>query len=233
MNKAYIFLRVSREDLDETSQLIEILKFFKLKESECIVIRETISAYKDDVQDKRSEFIRLKELIEQGEVNDLYVYSLERLERNIIRLFEIFFFAEANGCRIHGALQPALELDFEDSPMGTFSRYQQVLLWGLLAENESYMISKRTKKTVVQKKNAITKSTYGKKWGKSLTYPDKSKVSMSTQRSLNENITTMAHLYEKGGVFMYYSLVIKRIYQKYGIIISKSYITKLKHNNNG
>lgn len=158
-----IYLRVSREDLDESDQLPQIVNHFKLKESECLILRERISAYSEKEQIKRSEFIKLKEWVEEGKVTDIYVYSLERIERNIIRTFEFFFFCEANNCRIHGVLQPSLELDFDDSPIGTFSRYNQVLIYGLLGENESYMISKRTSKAVVQ--GDITTSSYGHKWG--------------------------------------------------------------------
>lgn len=158
-----IYLRVSNEDLDESDQLPPILKTFNLTESECVVLREKVSAYKEKDQWKRSEFIKLKAMVEKGDVSDIYVYSLERIERNIIRTFEFYFFCEYHGCRIHGVLQPSLELEFEDSPIGTFSRYNQVLIYGLLGENESYMISKRTSKAVV--KGDVTTSSYGNKWG--------------------------------------------------------------------
>jgi len=158
-----IYLRVSNEDLDESDQLPPIINAFKLVESECLVLRERFSAYKEKDQFKRSEFIKLKALVEEGKVTDVYVYSLERIERNIIRMFEFFFFAESNDCRIHGVLQPSLDLDFDDSPIGTFSRYNQVLIYGLLGENESYMISKRTSKAVVN--GDVTTSSYGNKWG--------------------------------------------------------------------
>lgn len=160
-----IYLRVSNEDLDESDQLPPILETFDLKESECLVLRERVSAYKEKDQYKRTEFIKLKALVDEGKVSDIYVYSLERIERNIIRTFEFFFFCEYKGCRIHGVLQPSLELEFEDSPIGTFSRYNQVLIYGLLGENESYMISKRTKKSIRKTSGGVTTSSYGNKWG--------------------------------------------------------------------
>jgi len=163
LKRKVIYLRVSREDLDESDQLPQITKTFNLKESECIILRERVSAYAEKSISKRTEFLKLKDMIEKEEVSDVYVYSLERIERNIIRTFEFFFYCEANECRIHGVLQPSLELGFEDSPTGTFSRYMQVLVYGLLGENESYMISKRTKKAVVE--GDVTTSSYGNKWG--------------------------------------------------------------------
>ena len=147
MSKA-IYLRVSRDDLNEATQLPEILEYFKLKESEVIILQERESAYQDKKQIKRIEFLKLKQLIKDKKIKDLYVFSLERIERNIMRLFQFFFFCEDNGCKIHGKLQPTLDFNFDDSPMGKFSRYQQLLIFGLLAENESYMTSQRTKKAV-------------------------------------------------------------------------------------
>ena len=223
-----IYLRVSTEELDESTQLPEITKGFNLKESECIVLRERISAYKEEAQKDRTEFIKLKDMIEKGEVSDIYVYSLERLERNIIRLFEFFFYAEAHNCRVHGLLQPSLDLPFEDNPIGTFSRYQQVLMFGLLGENESYMTSKRTRKAVVTKEGKLTKSYKGNKWGSSLTYESGKRVPLKIQQEIYTNIQKSILRYEKINFKGYFRHIISSIKNSYDVKISKGYISKIK-----
>jgi len=217
-----IYLRVSREDLDESDQLPQILNTFKLTSSDCLILRERVSAYNEKDQIKRTEFIKLKNLVEEGKVSDIYVYSLERIERNIIRTFEFFFFAEANNCRIHGVLQPSLELDFDDSPIGTFSRYNQVLIYGLLGENESYMISKRTSKAVVQ--GNITTSSYGNKWGEKYRNLDGKRITvpLETIQKMHRRITFL--LSKK----MMYKEIQKDIEKRFKLHISVMTISRVK-----
>ena len=230
MTRCYkvVYLRVSRDDLDESTQLPEILKAFNLNEEDVLILRERISAYNEDVQKDRTEFIKLKKMVEEGVVTDVYVYSLERIERNIIRMFEFFFYCEANNCKVHGVKQPSLELPFENNPVGTFSRYQQVLIFGLLGENESYMTSERTKKSVVRKENKITKSYKGNKWGRSLKYPDGRKVGLDKQEKIYTNIRISILEYERLKFKSYYDLIIKKIENDFGVKISKSYIVNIK-----
>ena len=223
-----IYLRVSTEELDESTQLPEILKGFKLKEDNCVILRERISAYKEEAQVNRKEFIKLKSMIEREEVSDVYVYSLERLERNIIRLFEFFFYAEAHSCRVHGLLQPSLDLPFEDNPIGTFSRYQQVLMFGLLGENESYMTSKRTRKAVITKEGKLTKSYKGNKWGSSLHYETGKPVSLKVQQEIYTSIQKSILRYEKMKYKSYYGYIIVSIKNTFKVKISKAYISKIR-----
>ncbi len=166
-----IYLRVSTKELDEATQLPEILRTFGLNESECLVLCERISAYDEKKQLDRSKFIELKEMIEKGEVTDVYVYSLERFERNIQRMLEFFFFCEARGCKMHSSLQPYLNNMFPKSidkalsknPIYLFIKYMMALIYGFVAQNESFFISQRTSKAVV--KGKVTTSYKGNKWG--------------------------------------------------------------------
>jgi len=166
-----IYLRVSTKELDEATQLPEILRTFGLNESECLVLCERISAYDEKKQLDRSKFIKLKEMIEKGEVTDVYVYSLERFERNIQRMLEFFFFCEARGCKMHSSLQPYLNNMFPKSidkalsknPIYLFIKYMMALIYGFVAQNESFFISQRTSKAVV--KGKVTTSYKGNKWG--------------------------------------------------------------------
>jgi DNA invertase Pin-like site-specific DNA recombinase len=158
-----IYLRVSNKDLSYEDQLPFILNKFKLQESECLILTEKISAFNEEAQKKRAKFIRLKEMIEEGKVEELYVYKVDRLERNMKRLFSLYFNCEANDCRIYSAEEPMLNMDFEDSAQGEFLRYINVLLFGTQAQGESENTSKRTSKAVVN--GDITTSSYGNKWG--------------------------------------------------------------------
>jgi len=223
MQNNVIYLRVSKEELDENTQLPEIIKAFNLKESDCLVLQERISAYKEERQKFRSEFIKLRKLVESGQVKNLYVYSLERLERNTLRLFEFYFFCEANGCNVHGVLQPSLELEFEKNPMGTFAKYQQVLLYGLLGENESYMTSQRTKKSFEIDKygNKIVSKTGVLLGGRFNTIKGSTvKLKSKELYSLKKYILS----FNKSP----HDVIIKQVGYKYGIKISSAYISKVR-----
>ena len=98
-----IYLRVSRKDLDEEKQLTAIQERFKLVDP--IIIREKQSAYAEEKQEKRIDFQNLKQSILDGNVNEVYIFSVERLERDIVRLFELFFFCEAHECKIYSVMQ--------------------------------------------------------------------------------------------------------------------------------
>jgi DNA invertase Pin-like site-specific DNA recombinase len=223
-----IYLRVSKKELDENTQLPEILTTFKLKVENCKILQERESAYLEVKQIKRAEFIKLKKLVEDGLVSDIYVYSLERLERNIVRLFEFYFFCEAHNCRVHGALQPSLELRFDDNPIGTFSRYQQVLMFGLLGENESYMTSKRTKKAVLRTKGVTFSKgkdgAKGNKWGRQFKDELGNPVSISATKN-EELVKFIVHLIK---IHWSYSKISIEVLKKFGIKVSAGYISKQK-----
>jgi DNA invertase Pin-like site-specific DNA recombinase len=166
-----IYLRVSTKDLDESTQLPEILRAFDLKPSDCLILSERVSAYDDSKQEDRAKFIELKNMIEKGEVSDVYVYSLERFERNIQRMLEFFFFCEGRGCKLNSALQPylnnmfpkAIDNALAKNPIYLFIKYMMALIYGFVAQNESFFISQRTSKAVI--KGKITTSYKGNKWG--------------------------------------------------------------------
>lgn len=232
-----IYLRVSKEELDENTQLPEILKVFDLKSSEYIVLQERVSAYSDLKQKDRFEFIKLKQLVEQGNVKQIYVYSSERLERNIIRMFEFFFFCEANGCKIYSATEPILNMEFEESPFGTYLRYNQVLIYGLLGQSESYRTSLRTKKSVRTQKG-LTFSKDNHKWGskfkgteKNPKNNEKGKVELGITDilALNRRISFLIKDYEQKGTKCYYNLIINDIKTRFQLNISKGYISKIKN----
>jgi len=179
-----IYLRVSNNDLSYDDQLPEILNAFDLKVKNLTIFEEKVSAYSDSEQKKRTEFIKLKELIENRVVTDVYVYSLERFERNIQRMLEFFFFCESRGCKMHSALQPYLNNLFPNvvdqqlskNPIYLFLKYLMALIYGFVAQNESFFTSVRTKKAIV--KGDVTKSTYGNKWGEKFRGLDGNRVEL-------------------------------------------------------
>jgi DNA invertase Pin-like site-specific DNA recombinase len=158
-----IYLRVSNKDLSYDDQLPIIVKKFDIDVSKCLVLTEKISAFDEDSQRKRTEFIKLKKMIEGGEVEGVYVYKVDRLERNMKRMFTFFFFCEEKECRIYSAEEPMLNQEFEHSAQGDFLRYVNVLLFGTQAQGESENTSKRTRKAV--RVGNVTTSSYGNKWG--------------------------------------------------------------------
>ena len=81
--KRVIYLRVSKKDLNENTQLPVITKTFNLKVKDCILLQERKSGYKAETQQHRHAMNKLIELVESDEIEEIYVYSLERLYRNI------------------------------------------------------------------------------------------------------------------------------------------------------
>lgn len=226
-----IYLRVSRKDLDEEKQLTAITAKFNVDDA--IVFREKVSAYEEIAQEKRKEFQTLKKQILEGEVNELYIFSVERLERNIVRLFEFYFFCEAHNCKIYSVMQDIPNKEHEEKPLQTFLRYINVLLFGYKGQEESYTTSYRTKSAVEVKKNN-TYSYQGNKWGKQFKDLEGNNVSLtqkeleSIQSVIKKEIDRFDSMNHKG----YYQQIRDKIAKMYSINISKAYISVLKNGRN-
>ena len=224
-----IYLRVSDEDLDESTQLPEILRVFKLNGSDCLILRERISAYKEEEQKNRTEFIKLKSMIEKGEVTDIYVYSLERLERSIDRFVEFSNYCRRKDVLLHSVNQPsATSIIKDDTPFGKLMRNFMANLFGFTGENESWLISQRTKKTVVRKEGKLTKSYKGNKWGSSLHYESGKPVSLKLQQQIYTSIQNSILRYEKMKYRSYFPKIIESVSNTFNVGISKAYISKIK-----
>lgn len=227
-NSKAVYLRVSKKDLDEEKQLTAIKLKFVVDDAQ--VLREKVSAYDEIKQEKRFEFQLLKSKILSGEVNEVYIFSVERLERDIVRLFEFYFFCEAHDCKIHSVMQDIPNKVYDEKPMETFLRYINVLLFGYKGQEESYTTSYRTKSAVEIKKNN-TYSYKGNKWGKPFTGLDGNKVIMEQvklekiQNTILKEIRKHESLGEKG----YYKFIVDKIAKEYKIKISKPYISILKN----
>jgi len=238
--KKVIYLRVSKEDEEEQSpetQIPEILYAFKLNKADCEIVIERMSAYDEDKQEKRVLFIDIKNRIEKGEIKELYAYSLERFERNQKRMLEFYFFCEKNECKIYSALQPYLnnllpksvEKTLDKNPIYTFVRYLMVLIYSFLAENESFFISVRVKKSFQRIKNS-TYSKDGNKVGKKFVNSsgDKVTLSMKKENEMYDFVVECISECEKRNLSCYYPLVIEKVKKMYDIVLSPAYLSGIK-----
>lgn len=239
MRKA-IYLRVSKDDLDESTQLPKILETFNLKEKDCLIFRERISAYQEDKQANREEFLKLKELIGQNKIDEIYVYSLERFERNLKRLLEFYFYCEVNECTMYSALQPylnnllpkAVDQQLTKNPIYQFLKYLMVLIYGFLAENESWFTSQRTMKSV-KRVAGTTLSKNDNKWGRPFKatkkHPnrnEKGNVSLTAEEhtKLEKFINTRIKFYKDNNVIGIIPNIIEDVQNKFNLIIGKDYL---------
>ena len=228
MNFRAVYLRVSRDDLDESKQFTGIQKKFNL--SEFKIYKEKVSAYAEEKQESRSIFQQLKKDILEQRIHELYIYSVERLERNIIRLFEFYFFCEAHECKIFSVQQDIPNKKENEKPMDTFLRYVNVLLFGYKGQEESYTISYRTKEAF-EKHNNNTFSYKGNKVGKRFTGINGKTIEIDARKlhKLQNRIRQLLLHYEELKYKSYYNEIIETISKEYKIKISKAYISVLKN----
>jgi DNA invertase Pin-like site-specific DNA recombinase len=228
MSSKAIYLRVSKEDLDESKQLVGIQNKYHLIGA--TIYKEKISAYLDEKQELRTAFQQLKQDIIEKKITEVYIYSIERLERNIIRLFEFYFFCEAHDCKIYSVQQDIPNKKDSERPMDTFLRFVNVLLFGYKGQEESYTISYRTKEAF-EKHNNNTFSYKGNKVGKRFTDLDGNTIEISAVRlnKLQKRIKELIRHYSELKYKSYYKEIIETIGQEYKIKISKAYISILKN----
>jgi len=249
-----IYIRVSKEEKNKKEedreqnpedQIPVILHTFKLNEKDCDIIIERVSAYDDNKQEKRLEFIQLKENIENKIYNEVYVFSLERFERNIKRMLMFYFFCENHECKLYSALQPYLNNLFpknldkvlDKNPIYTFLRYLLVLIYAFLAENESWFIGMRTRKAFKKIKNSSYSTKFNKKVGnkfKSIT-GEKIDLGETKENEMFDYIFTLISDYEDKRMSSYFPLIIDKVKDKYGVLISRAYLSNIKKKviNNG
>lgn len=238
--KKLIYVRVSKEDENEQNpedQIPVILNTFKLDKNDCDVVIERGSAYDEKTQHRRQEFIKIKEDIENGTYKEVYVYSLERFERNIKRMLSFYFFCEEHDCKIYSALQPYLNnmlpksasKESENNPIYTYSTYNAVLIYAFMGQNESYFIGERTKKAFKKIKNS-SYSKKGNKVGKKFTNSSGNKINLSARREdeMFEFIVSKMLVFEKRNINGYYPIIINCVKEKYDIILSPAYLSNIK-----
>lgn len=171
MKKNIIYLRTSTEEQNPENQLKDCKTLVR---EEYELIEEKQSAFKDK---NRPNFERARKLIKSGNIRHFVVWDLDRIYRNRINLKQFFEFCKLHKCSIHSFRQEWLEqLHKIPEPFNEIMHDLMLNLMGWLAEDESKKKSERVK-AAVRKKDGVTKSYKGKKWGrKSLSKQMRTKI---------------------------------------------------------
>jgi len=156
-----IYNRTSTDEQNPENQLKDCKSMIS---GQSTVFQEQISAWKDNII--RPEFNKIKNLIKNKQVTDLYVWDLDRLYRNRIKVKNFFEFCKAYNCQIHSFRQVWLE-DIHKIPNPWNEIVYDLLInvMGWIAEDESTKKSQRVK-SAIRKKRGKTYSYKGNKWGR-------------------------------------------------------------------
>jgi len=155
-------LRCSTKDQSPELQLKDISALSP--PSDLVIYTENVSAWKKDAV--REEFNKILKLIKQRKVKALYVWDLDRLFRNRIKLVEFLRVCRMYGTKVYSFNQTWMQTmqntgsDLDDF---IFDLLLQVMGW--VGESESSLKSKRVK-LAVRRKEEGTYSYLGNKWGR-------------------------------------------------------------------
>ena len=159
-----IYIRTSTGEQTPELQLRDIQSFFNVQ-TNFNLFTDKQSAFKDNKD--RGEFEQLKKDIKYGVVSDLYIWDLDRLYRNRLKLIEFFQFCKAYKCKIHSFRQNWLEdIHKMPSPWNEIVHDLLLQIMGWLAEEESIKKSQRVKMALKKDENGVTVSHKGNKWGR-------------------------------------------------------------------
>ena len=157
-----IYIRTSTIEQNPENQLNGCESINSFGEYE--LIEDKQSAWKDNVE--RDGFERLKKLIKSRKVNHLIVWDFDRLYRNRIKFKQFLEFLRAYKVKLHSYRQLWLEeIHKVPEPWNDIVYDLLINIYGHIAQDESDKKSKRVK-AAVRKKDGITKSYKGKKWGR-------------------------------------------------------------------
>lgn len=159
--KTAIYIRTSTDEQQPENQISEIEK---LSGKDYLLFQDKQSAWKDNKE--RENFERLRKLIKNKQIDKLYVWDWDRLFRNRKRLKEFFQFCAIYKCEVHSVRQQFFESFYKiPAPFDEIMKELFLNLLGWMAEDESTKKSERVK-LAVRKKDGITKSYKGNKWGR-------------------------------------------------------------------
>lgn len=162
MRQNYIYTRSSTEGQSPELQLSDIESLHPPHDA--IVIREQQSAWKDNV--KRPELDHLIGLIKSRKIDTLFVWSLDRLYRNRIKLKSFLALCHSCGVKVVSYRQQWLQqIQTIPAPWNDIVYDLMLSVIGWLAEDESSLKSDRVK-MAVRKKETGTYSYKGKRWGR-------------------------------------------------------------------
>ena len=163
-----IYIRTSTEDQEPKNQ-IKACEGICNGEYELFLDKQ--SAFKDHKD--REGFEQARKLIKSGKIKHFIVWDWDRIYRNQKRLVDFFKFCEIYKCEIHSVNQKYFD-DFYKIPAPFDEIVSNLVLnlMGWLAEDESKKKSNRVKLSV-RKKNGVTKSYKGNKWGRKAMHTNK------------------------------------------------------------
>jgi len=190
-----VYLRCSTLEQSPDLQLKDIVSTFQLSDYE--IFTENESAWKDNA--KRPVFEKISEQIKKQKIDNLYVWDLDRIFRNLNRLKEFFLLSKTYNCRIHSFNQKWL--DDINNIIPPFNMIVQELLiniLGWLGESESTKKSARVKMAVVRKEKG-TFSYKGNKWGRK-PFPKQTigrVLDLHRQNKSIREIATLVYVYDK------------------------------------
>jgi len=164
MKQTIIYNRVSTTEQNPTNQLkdcVAVAKRLNLNEYE--VLQESKSGYKEI---EREVFNSIRKAIQQRQVKNLICWDLDRLFRNRKKLMQFFEFCKIYNCKIYSFRQEWLEgINNIQPPFNEIVHSLMLQLMGWLSEDESKKKSDRVKASV-RKKNGVTYTYKGNKWGR-------------------------------------------------------------------
>ena len=183
-----IYIRTSTDEQEPKNQ---IKACENLCEGKYELLQDKQSAFKD--KKEREGFEKGKKLIKSGKVKRFIVWDWDRIYRNQKKLVEFFKFCELYKCQIHSVNQKYFDDFYKIPPPFNEIVSNLVLnLMGWTAEDESKRKSDRVK-LAVRKKNGVTKSYRGNKWGrKSLSTQKKNKLKEVYQKNKSLSIRELA-----------------------------------------
>jgi len=156
-----MYIRTSTE---EQTPALQIKDCSDLASGSFKIYQDKQSAWKDNKE--RESFERLKKDIKKGDIKELIVWDLDRLYRNRKKLIEFFEYCRIFGCSVQSYRQQWLSnLNKIQPPFNEIMFDLMLQIMGWLAEEESIKKSERVK-LAVSKRDGITHSKYGNKWGR-------------------------------------------------------------------
>ena len=166
-----IYCRCSTDKKDENDsfeqtpelQIKPILQTFP-DSIDAEIFTERGSAWKKQGRGSRPKFEELVRMIEAGQVENVYIYSLNRIARNMMRGMEFFMLCMKHDVQLYSVQQKMLS-EMGSGVMAKAMQHVMVVLYNAFAELDSTDKSQKIKTTVIREKGKPTVSFKGKLWG--------------------------------------------------------------------
>jgi len=162
MENNIIYIRTSTIEQTPELQLRDIETLVKIED--CVIHKEQLSAWKDNV--KRPEFDKILMKVKYGKIGNIYVWNLDRIFRNRTKLTGFLKLCFEKKIKVFSYTQKWLNDIYNiPYPFNEMVTDMMIFILGYVAEQESEFKSKRVKMAVVKKDNK-TLSHKGNIWGR-------------------------------------------------------------------